>query len=181
MDITSYEILAVVLAVPAAIFAALFAWWRCWSADRMLRLEMFKEATKLAAVEDTKQSYMERVAGIFILTRLVDQQFWISRLLRPRGEYDEVVGILVGIFLKYRRLVFPNNAPDGHKGNQLDYRSLEYLLIRDWINCRAPRRVSSSITFHEKHPFKMSNGKLEANERSADYADWKDATDKPPY
>ena len=178
---TSYEILAVALAVPAAILTAIFAWWRCWSADRMLRLEMLKEATKLAAVEDTKRSYMERVAGIFILTRLVDQQFWISRLLRRRGEYDEVVGILVGIFLKYRRLVFPHNAPAGHKENQLDYRSLEYRLIRDWINNRAPRRISSSIAFHEEHPFKMCNGKLEANEHSSDFAEWKDATGESPY
>ena len=169
------------LAIPAAIVAAVFAWWRCWSADRMLRLEMFKEATKLAAVEDTKRSYMERVAGFFILTRLVDQKFWVNCLSCRRGEYDEAVGILVRIFMRYRRLVFPHNAPYGHKGDQLDYRSLEYLLIRDWINNQAPRRISSKITFHEKHPFKMCNGKLEANERSSDYADWKEATGKPPY
>lgn len=147
----------------------------------MLRLEMLKEATKLAAVEDNKRSYMERVAGIFILTRLVDQQFWISRLLRRRGEYDEVIGILVGIFLRYRRLVFPENAPGDHKGNQLDYRSLEYLLIRDWINNRAAYRISPNLTFHEEHPFKICEGKLEANERSPDYAEWKEATGKPPY
>ena len=83
--------------------------------------------------------------------------------------------------MRYRRLVFPHNAPDGHKGDQLDYRSLEYLLIRDWINNQAPRWISSKITFHEKHPFKICNGKLEANERSSDYADWKEATGKPPY
>ena len=174
---TGFEILAIL----GALFAAVFAWWRCWAADRMLRLEIFKEATKLAAVEDEERSYMERVAGIFILTRLVDQQFWVGRLLSRRGEYDEVVGIQVEIFLRYRRLVFPCNAPDGHRRDQLDYHSREYLLIREWINNRAPPRISSKIAFPEKHPFKMCDRKLEANEHSSDYEGWKEATGHPPY
>ena len=174
---TCFEILTIL----GAVFAAVFAWWRCWSADKMLRLEMFKEATKLAGDERSDRSYMERVAGIFILTGLVDQQFWISRLLCRRGEYDEVVGILVGVFLRYRCLIFPDNAPDGHKGGQLDYRSREYLLIRDWINNRAPSRIIGKITFPENHPFVMCDGKLEANERSSEYGNWKEATGQPPY
>ena len=173
----SYEFLAILV----AILAAVFAWWRCWSADRTLRLELFKEATKLAGEENTKRSHMERVAGIFILTRLVDQKFWLSRLMYRRGEYDEVIGSLVAIFLRYRRLVFPDNAPGHHKGNQLDYLSKEYLLIRDWINNQAPRQITSKINFPEDHPFKMCHRKLEANEQSSDYADWKKATGKSPY
>ena len=177
IDVTSYEMVAILVAVVAVVFA----WWRCWSADGMLRLEMFKEATKLAAVDGRDRSYMERVAGIFILTSLVDQKFWLSRLLRRHGEYDEVVGFLVEIFVRYRRLVFPDNAPDNHQGGQLDYRSREYLLIREWINNRAPHRIVGNIRLPENHPFVLRNGKLEANNNSLDYRDWTEATGQPPY
>ena len=78
--------------------------------------------------------------------------------------------------------MFPENAPGNHKEGQLDYRSKEYILIRDWLNTRAPRRITSKISFPEKDKFKMHKGKLEANENSEDYKQWMEATGgEPPY
>ena len=181
-----YEVVTIASAVFSAVFAAVlaaaFAWWGSQAANRTLRLEMFREATAAAANKHNDRTYMERVAGVFMLMQLADEQPWISRLVRKHGPYDSVVPILVEIYIRYNRIVFPKNAPGNHKGNQLDYTSKEYVMIRDWINTRAPRRITGNIALPAEHPFKMCKNKLEANENSDDYKEWMEATGgKPPY
>lgn len=182
VGVTWSEILPIVVAVLTAGVVALFAWWRAWAADRTVRLEMFREASKLASEESPDRSHMQRAAGVAMFIRLVDDRFLLAHVFRRPGAYDDLVRSQIQIFLQYLRLVFGTNPPGSHKEGQLDYCSEEYLLIRDWINNRAPHWITSKLAFPIKNKFKMIGGKLEANEDSSDYADWMEATGgKPPY
>ena len=169
-------------AALTAFFVGLFAWWRAWAADRTVKLEVFREASKLAGAQYKDRHQLKRAAGIAMFIRLVDDKFWLARVFGRPGAYDDLVRSQIQLFLQFQRLHFGNSPPGNHKEGQLDYCAEEYLLIRDWINSQAPHWITSKLTFPTKDKFKMMDGKLEANEDSRDYADWMEATgDKPPY